>query len=95
MAAYIIARVNVTDMEPYRKYMKATPDAIVQFGGKFIARGGAVETLEGPEETDRVVLLEFPSFAEAKAFYDSPAYQAAKELRAGAATGQFVLVDGV
>ena len=95
MAAYIIARINVTDWEQYREYTKATPDAIEQFGGKFIVRGGEVTTLEGPEETHRVVLLEFPTFDQAQAFYASPAYQNAKKLREGAATGQFLLVDGV
>lgn len=95
MAAYIIARINVTDWEQYREYTKATPDAIAQFGGKFIVRGGEVTTLEGPEETHRVVLLEFPTFDQAQAFYVSPAYQNAKKLREGAATGQFLLVDGL
>ena len=51
-------------------------------------------TLEGREETDRVVVIEFPSLARAKAFWDSPEYGEARSKRAGAATGQFIVVDG-
>ena len=95
MSAYIIAKVEVTDMEQYKNYMKLTPAAIEAFGGKFIARGGEVETLEGPEETRRVVLLEFPNLEAARAFWTSEQYAEAKAKREGAAEGSFVLVDGV
>ncbi len=95
MAAYLIARVQVTDWERYREYTKVTPGAIAEFGGKFIVRGGETMTLEGPPETGRVVVIEFPTFEQAKAFYASETYGRAKKLRAGAATGQFILVDGV
>ena len=95
MAAYLIVRVNVTNMDQYKEYMKLSPGIIEQFGGKFIARGGETITLEGPEETGRVVLIEFPSMAQARAFYESPEYQHAISVRDGAATGQFVVVDGV
>jgi len=94
MPAYIIARVEVTDWARYREYMKLTPAVIAQYGGRFIARGGEPVTLEGPPETQRVVILEFPSLDQAQAFYQSPEYHAVKKLRAGAATAQFVLVDG-
>lgn len=94
MAAYLIARVNVTDWERYREYMKLTPGAIAKFGGRFIVRGGEMEVLEGPAETHRVVVIEFPDYARAKAFYSSAEYGEAKAKRAGAATGQFLLVDG-
>lgn len=95
MTAYIIARVDVTDMDQYKQYMKVTPGIIEQFEGRFIARGGDMVTLEGPEETSRVIIVEFPSFERAKAFYESEAYQAAKAVRAGAATASFIALDGV
>ncbi len=94
MAAYLIARVQVTDWNRYREYTKATPAAIESFGGRFIVRGGETVTLEGPEETGRVVVIEFPSLERAKAFYDSKEYLQARKLRAGAATGQFIAVEG-
>ncbi len=94
MPAYILGRVNVTDPEQYAKYMQLTPAAIATYGGKFIVRGGTKETLEGPEETNRVVVLEFPNYERAKEFFNSSEYQAAKSLRIGAADAQFVLIDG-
>jgi uncharacterized protein (DUF1330 family) len=95
MVAYMIARIKVTDMEQYKEYMKLTPEIIEKFGGKFIARGGEVLTLEGEAETNRVVILEFPSSEQIQAWYDSPEYQHAISVREGAAIAQFVVVDGV
>ena len=95
MAAYIIARVNVTDPEKYKNYIALSPAAIAAAGGKFLARGGEVVDLEGPPETNRVVIVEFPDMESAKAFYASDLYVAAKKEREGAAEGQFIIVDGV
>ena len=95
MPAYIIARVNVTDVARYSEYMKVTPGVIARFGGRFIARGGESVTLEGQPETDRVVLIEFPTLTAAKDFYHSEQYREAKILREGAATAQFFAIDGV
>jgi len=95
MPAYIIARVEVTDWDKYGQYIKVTPGTIEQYGGRVIARGGQTVTLEGPEETHRLVLLEFPSMDKVKAWYHSKEYQNAKKLRAGAATGSLVAIDGV
>ena len=95
MAAYLLARVEVTDWDRYKEYTKKTPGAIAKYGGRFIVRAGDMVTLEGPEETRRVVLIEFPSYEKAKEFYHSQEYQEAKKLREGAATGQFLVIDGV
>jgi uncharacterized protein (DUF1330 family) len=94
VAAYIIAFIEVTDPARYELYKKLTPGAIARHGGKFIVRGGEKLTLEGPEENRRVVVLEFPTFEQAKTFYDSPEYRHAKSFREGAATASFLLVDG-
>ncbi len=94
MSAYLVVKVDVTDMEQYKKYTKLTPDIIAKFGGRFIVRGGEMVTLEGPEETRRMVLVEFPSMEKAVACYNSDEYQAAKAIRAGAATASFIAVDG-
>jgi uncharacterized protein (DUF1330 family) len=95
MAAYLVARIDVTDWSRYRQYMALTPDIIKRFGGRFIARGGDLETLEGPEEMDRIVLVEFPSMERIRAFYSSPDYKNARRIREGAAVAQFVAVQGV
>ncbi len=95
MAAYIIARITVTDPARYENYKALAPAAIARYGGKYLARGGVTEILEGPGEDRRVVILEFPDMNAARSFYNSPEYAAAKSERAGAAEGQFLLVEGL
>ena len=95
MAAYVIVRVEVTDPAQYRKYTDKTPATIARFGGRFLVRGGESATLEGPQETRRIVILEFPSLERAKAWYASDDYQTVKTLRADAAQGELLVVNGV
>jgi len=95
MAAYIIARVEVTDWEQYREYTRATPEAIGRYGGKFIVRGGEIVTLEGEPETRRLVVIEFQSLQRVQEFFNSPEYTKVKQLRLAAAVGQFLAVQGV
>ncbi len=95
MAAYIVVRMDVTDADRYELYKADAPAAIAKYGGTYLARGGATETVEGDDETRRVVILQFPDMDAARAFYNSPEYTAAREKRAGAAEGQFVIVEGL
>jgi len=95
MAAYLIARVNVTDAEQYETYKSLASAAIAKHGGTYLARGGETVNLEGEEETRRVVILQFSGLEAAKAFYQSPEYKEARDARANAADGQFMLVDGI
>jgi uncharacterized protein (DUF1330 family) len=74
MAAYVIASIEVTDPATYDEYRKGVAATIAQHGGRFLARGGAVEHLEGSFIPKRVVILEFASMAAAKAWYASPEY---------------------
>jgi uncharacterized protein (DUF1330 family) len=93
--AYIVVQSEVTNPEQYAGYAKLTPAIIEQYGGRFLARGGRNGTLEGPKAPARVVVLEFPSYESAQSFYNGPEYTAARKLRAGAATMQIVLVEGM
>ena len=95
MTAYILIRVTVTDMDRYRDYMALTPAVLAKYHGRFIARGGTSVTLEGPEESRRLALVEFPSLELAQIFYASPEYQAAKALRDGACEAEFVALQGL
>lgn len=92
--AYMVVQVDVTNAQQYAEYQKASPDIIAKFGGRFVARAGRTVTLEGPPARSRVVIIEFPSFERARQFYESPDYQAARKLRANAASAQFILVEG-
>lgn len=94
MSAYIVVRVKVTDPEQYKRYTARTPDCVASFGGRFIVRGGETVTLEGPEFSDRMVIIEFPSLERAKEFYRSPEYTEIKALREHAGVAEFIAVDG-
>lgn len=94
MSAYIVARINVTDPEQYEVYKSLAPAAIQKYGGQYLTRGGAMETLEGPAEASRVVILQFPDMDAARAFYNGPEYGEAREARKHAADGMFTLLDG-
>ena len=93
--AYILVQVDVTNAQQYGEYAKLSPGIIEKFGGHFVARGGRSMTLEGPSAPSRVVIVEFPSYERAQEFYNSAEYQAARKVRAGAATAQFVVVEGM
>lgn len=93
--AYLLVQADITHPERYADYAKVSPGIIQQYGGRYLARGGRVETLEGPPARSRVVVIEFPSVDAAKAFYNSPEYTAARKLREGAADAQFVVVEAM
>ena len=95
MPAYLIARVKVDNPTAYEEYKKLAAAAIEKHGGRYLARGGRTVTLEGTEEMARVVIVEFPSLEVAQTFFRSPDYQKAIAARTGAATGQFVVVEGI
>ena len=95
MPAYLIVDCEVTDPAQYEKYKLLTPAAIAAHGGRFVVRGGATEVLEGDWQPNRVVVIEFPSVAAAKVFYDSPEYLAARAARKGAARMNMVLAEGL
>jgi uncharacterized protein (DUF1330 family) len=92
--AYWIARVTVTDPETYKGYADLAPAAIARHGGRFLARAGKAEQMEG-EGRPRNVVIEFPSLADAVTCYQSAEYQAAKAKRKGAGIAEIVIVEGV
>jgi uncharacterized protein (DUF1330 family) len=71
MPAYIVADVEVQDVAKFEEYRARVPASLAPYGGRFIVRGGHVETLEGTWSPTRLVILEFPSAAQAKAWWDS------------------------
>ncbi len=94
MPAYIIGRVDITELNRYREYMAHSPRVVAQFGGRFAVRSSDVVTLEGPAENRRLIVLEFPTIEQARTFYDSAEYRAIVPFREGAGDAQIVLVDG-
>lgn len=92
--AYIVVDARSTDPERMVEYRRMSSIAVERFGGQFLVRGGAYETLEGSWQPQRLVVIEFDSKERAKAFYDSPEYVAAREARAGVSSFDMVLVEG-
>ncbi|EGT4370430.1 DUF1330 domain-containing protein [Cronobacter malonaticus] len=90
---YLVAHVTITDPATYAEYAEAAAQAMQPFNPKIVAWSGQYENLEG-EAHGKHLVLEFDSFDDAKRFYESPAYQAAKAMRLKAATGTLVLVEG-
>ena len=94
MSAYIIVDVKVTDPEVYVGYTKLVPATVEAYGGKFIVRGGADENMKGDWEPNRVVVLEFESVAQAKAWYNSAEYREPKGIRHSASQAKMIVVEG-
>lgn len=94
MSAYVVALINVTDPERYKEYTVLATPAVTKYGGKFIARGGEREVMEGSLDYARVVVVEFPSMDAVKTFYKSPEYQAARAKRVGAADFNMIITSG-
>ena len=90
---YWIARVDIHDPEAYKAYLAANGAVFRQFGARYLARGGASETVEG-NVRQRNVILEFPSYAAALACYRSDAYQPVKAMRTSASQADIVIVEG-
>ena len=95
MTAYVIVDIEVNDPEGYKEYAKLAPDTVKLYGGKYIARGGQNETLEGEWQAKRLVILEFPSVEQAKNWVNSPEYAPIRAMRHKYAHSNMVVVEGV
>jgi uncharacterized protein (DUF1330 family) len=94
MTAYVIYEAVVTDPEQYEQYKARAAPSVTAAGGRYIARGGGVESFEGAEP-GRVVILEFPTLDAATAWYRSEDYTEAKSLREDACQARMFVVDGI
>jgi uncharacterized protein (DUF1330 family) len=94
VAAYLIADIEVTDSDTYDAYRREVPATVAKYGGRFAARGGAVEALEGGWTPKRVVVLEFPTMDALKRWYHSAEYKPLIALRQKASRGNVIAVEG-
>ena len=95
MPAYVVVEVDIHDPERYARYKDLAPPSIYQYGGRYIARGGKTEALEGDWSPPRFVILEFESVENARAWWSSPEYAEAKKLRHATANSRMLLVEGL
>lgn len=93
---YVVAEVRVHDADAIARYRQLSSAAVEQYGGRFLVRGGASEILEGKwSPPERMIVVEFESVAQAKRFYDSPEYQAARKVREHIAEMNMLVISGV
>ena len=94
MPAYVVIDIRVQDPARYEEYKRQAGPSVAAFGGRYLVRGGAVTSLEGDWNPGRFVLLEFPSAARAKEWWDSELYRPIKAIRHATARSQMILVEG-
>lgn len=94
MPAYVLVEIEVTDPTTYEDYKKLTPATLAAYDGKFIVRGGATEQLEGEGPVNRIVVLQFPTTEQAKAWWNSPEYSEAKAIRQRASNTRMIVLEG-
>ncbi len=95
MSAYVIVDIDVTDPEGYKEYVRLAPASIELYGGKYEARAGRTEVLEGDWVPKRLVILKFESSEHAKAWLESPEYHPARQMRHRMAKTNMVVIEGV
>lgn len=95
MTAYVIVDINVHDPVGYEEYKNLAPAAVAVHGGKYIARGGDTETLEGDWTPSRLVILQFESVEQAKKWLNSDEYSEARKLRHATAESNMVVIEGI
>jgi uncharacterized protein (DUF1330 family) len=95
MTAYLIADIDVTDAAGYADYKDRVPAIIAAYGGRYLARGGATQVLEGTWQPRRSVVIEFPDLASLRAFWDSPEYRPLRAIRERTARSNVVAFDGL
>jgi uncharacterized protein (DUF1330 family) len=95
LAAYLIADVEILDAAAFEEYRARVPAVIAAYGGRYLVRGGATEVKEGDWSPRRLIVLEFPSLARARAFYASAEYAPLLALRERSARTRLVVAEGV
>ena len=95
MAAYVIVEIEVTDPVHYEAYKTQAPATVAAYGGKYIARGGRTQVLEGDWSPKRLVILEFESFEQAVAWWNSPEYSEIKDIRIQSTMSKMVVLEGL
>jgi uncharacterized protein (DUF1330 family) len=95
MAAYLVADVEVVDPAGYDEYRTAVSATIAAHGGRYLARGGAAKALEGDWTPSRLVIIEFPSLAQLRAWYESPEYRPLRQVRQRTARSRMIVVEGL
>jgi len=92
MKGYLIANYNVDDADTYSKYREKVSSVVEQYGGKFVIATTNTEVLEG-EPGKNMVVVEFESVDAVKRFYNSPEYEAIKDLHTNSIDGWLQIAE--
>jgi uncharacterized protein (DUF1330 family) len=95
MPAYVIAQLQVDDVETYNEYANAMIPTVAPFGGRVLVAANDAHVLEGAQPYPRTVIGEFPTAEAARSWYDSPAYAAIREKRTSSSRGAVFIVEGL
>jgi uncharacterized protein (DUF1330 family) len=95
MPAYLISDATMRDREAFQTYRARAADSIAKYGGRYLVRGGEIEPLEGSWSPRMIIIVEFESVEQARAWYRSAEYAFALEVRDAALSRNLVLVDGI
>ena len=95
MSAYVIAQIDITDPDLFKKYGEQVSTVVQRYGGRYIVRGGSMDNMEGALARGRLVVIEFESREAAKRWYTSPEYATLIELRQKSSEGEVVIVEGL
>jgi len=95
MPAYVIVNIAIKDPERYEQYKRLAAPTVALYGGRYVARGGCAEALEGSMIPKRIVLLQFDTTERAKQWWDSPEYREARGIRQSCADTDMIVVEGM
>jgi len=95
MSAYLIAEIEVHDPEGYAEYVRRVPATIARYGGRYIARGGGIQALEGEPGPGRMAIVEFPDAARIREWHDSEEYRPVLAIRLRTAKSRLRIIEGL
>ena len=95
MAAYLLAQVQINDLEGFRDYTAAFAPTLAPFGGKVLAADDDAQSVEGTWSAGRVVIIEFDTTERAHAWYESDAYQQISSIRRANSKATMAIVSGI
>jgi uncharacterized protein (DUF1330 family) len=95
VSAYVISDLEIRDPVLIAEYRSLAQDSIALYGGRYLARGGAIEPVEGGWNPKLIVIVQFPDMERARAWYRSAEYAEALKVRRNALDRRLIFVDGV
>ena len=94
MTGYVIAQIEVTNLEKYKEYIAKVSDIVKKYGGEYLVRGGEYKVMEGKSSYSRNVLIKFPTYEKALEWYNSEEYKPVKQIRLENSKSNQIILKG-